>query len=54
MARSRVPDEIRRLDPERDCQRIVLLSARCDFPFDMTRALEFALFRTDCVPNART
>jgi hypothetical protein len=51
MARSRVLDEIRGLDPERDHQRIILLSARVDFPFDTTRALEFALFRTYCVPS---
>jgi hypothetical protein len=42
--------EIRQLDPERDHQRIVFLSCRVDFPFDTTRALEFALFRTFCVP----
>jgi hypothetical protein len=44
-------DQIRQLDPERDHQRIVFLSTRCDFPFDTTRALEFALFRTYCVPR---
>jgi hypothetical protein len=48
---SAVLAEIRRLDPERDHQRIVLLSTRCDFPFDTTRALEFALFRSFCVPS---
>jgi hypothetical protein len=51
MPHSAVLDEIRRLDPERDHQRIVLLSTRYDFPFDTTRALEFALFRTFCVPS---
>ena len=44
-------DEIRRLDPERDHQRIVLLSTCYEFPWDTTRALEFALFRTFCVPS---
>jgi hypothetical protein len=39
------------LDPERDHQRIVFLSSCYDFPFDTTRALEFALFRTFCVPS---
>jgi len=34
----------------RDHQRIVFLSARVDFPFDTTRALEVALFRTFGVP----
>jgi hypothetical protein len=42
---------IRRLDPEKDHQRIVFLSTCYDFPFDTTRALEFALFRTFCVPS---
>ena len=46
-----VLDEIRRLDPERDHQRIVFLSTRVDFPFDTTRALELALFRTFGVPS---
>jgi hypothetical protein len=44
-------DRIRALDPEKDHQRIVLLNTRCEFPFDTTRALEFALFRTYCVPS---
>jgi hypothetical protein len=48
---SRVLDEIRRLDPVVDHQRIVFLSTRVDFPFDTTRALELALFRTFGVPS---
>ena len=51
MFRSRVLDEIGRLDPVRDHQRIVFLSTRVDFPFDTTRALELALFRTFGVPS---
>ncbi|MCB1490822.1 MAG: DUF2236 domain-containing protein [Rhodobiaceae bacterium] len=51
MARSAALDEILTLDPIRDNERIVYLSAACDFPFDMTRALELALFRTYCVPS---
>jgi hypothetical protein len=43
-------EQIRALDPVRDHQRIVFLSTRFDFPFDTTRSLEFALFRTFCVP----
>jgi ER-bound oxygenase mpaB/B'/Rubber oxygenase, catalytic domain len=43
--------EILTLDPVRDHQRITFLTCRCDFPFDTTRALEFALFRTFCVPS---
>jgi len=50
-SRYRILEEIRRLDPERDHQRIVFLSSCHDFPFDTTRALEFALFRTYCVPS---
>jgi hypothetical protein len=44
-------DEIRGLDPERDHQRVVSLSTCFEFPWDTTRALEFALFRTYCVPS---
>lgn len=50
-SRLRILDEIRRLDPARDHQRIIFLSARYDFSFDTTRSLEFALFRTYCVPS---
>jgi hypothetical protein len=49
--RSRVLDEILKLDPERDHQRIAYLSICYDFPWDTTRSLEFALFRTYCVPR---
>jgi hypothetical protein len=51
MFTSRVLDEIERLDAVKDHQRIVLLSTRVDFPFDTTRALELALFRTFGVPS---
>src|SRR2546423_6806398 len=43
--------QIENLDPIADCQRIVRLSTRVDFPFDTTRALELALFRTFAVPG---
>jgi hypothetical protein len=49
--RSKVLRRIESLDPGRDHQRIVFLSCRVDFPWDTTRALEFALFRTFCVPT---
>jgi hypothetical protein len=49
--RSRVLEEIGGLDPVRDHQRIAFLSTRVDFPFDTTRALELALFRTFGVPS---
>ena len=47
-------EQIRRLDPLREHQKIVFLSMRLDFPFDTTRALELALFRTYCVPSIST
>lgn len=49
--RSPILAEIATLDPVVDHQRIVLLSCRQDFPFDTTRALELALFRTFAVPS---
>jgi hypothetical protein len=49
--KSRVLEEILRLYPERDHQRISYLSTCYDFPWDTTRALEIALFRTYCVPR---
>lgn len=42
---------IERLDPETDHQRIYRLSIGYEFPWDYQRALEFALFRTYCVPS---
>ncbi len=39
------------LDPQRDHAHIVHLLACYEFPFDMTRSLEFALFRTFCAPR---
>ena len=43
--------EIKRLDPVRDHVRIVFLDACYEFPFDTTRALELAFFRTFAVPS---
>jgi hypothetical protein len=43
--------EIRRLDPVRDAERIVYLDACFEFPFDVTRSLELAFFRTFAVPS---
>jgi hypothetical protein len=43
--------EIRRLDPERDAQRIVYLDSNAEFPWDTERALELAFFRTYAVPS---
>lgn len=43
--------EIATLEPEKDFERIAfLLTCHC-FPWDMERALEFALFRTFAVPS---
>lgn len=49
--RLNVEREIARLDPEKDCQRIAFLTSYLEFPWDMTRALELALFRTFAVPS---
>jgi ER-bound oxygenase mpaB/B'/Rubber oxygenase, catalytic domain len=44
-------EEIQRLDPERDCRRIVFIDTFHEFPFDTTRALELAFFKTFAVPS---
>ena len=49
--RHRALEEILATDPVRDHQRIVHLSSAYEFPFDLTRSLEFALFRTFAVPS---
>lgn len=41
---------IRRMDPERDASEIYRLTAAYEFPWDLTRALELALYRTYAVP----
>ena len=51
MPRPSILDRIRTLDPERDHQGIVHLCACYEFPFDMVRSLEVALFRTYCAPR---
>jgi hypothetical protein len=43
--------EIRRLDPVADHGRIVYLDTCFEFPWDTTRSLELALFRTFAVPS---
>jgi hypothetical protein len=43
--------KIQALDPERDDQEIVRLVFLQEFPWDGTRALELALFRTYAVPS---
>lgn len=51
MQRQTILEQIQALDTERDHERIVFLSTCYEFPFDTTRSLEFALFRTFCVPR---
>jgi ER-bound oxygenase mpaB/B'/Rubber oxygenase, catalytic domain len=51
MATASVLEQVQLLDPKRDHQRIVFLSKCYDFSFDTVRALEFALYRTYCVPS---
>ncbi|MFE0100561.1 oxygenase MpaB family protein [Streptomyces sp. NPDC059009] len=43
--------QIRRLDPEKDFLTIYRLSAAYEFPWDFTRSLELALYRTYAVPS---
>ena len=45
-SRTSIRDFIQTLDPVADHQQICFLSTCYDFPWDYTRALEFALFRT--------
>lgn len=46
-----IEDEINRLDPVPDHQRIVHLLTCYEFPFDMVRSLELALFHTYASPS---
>jgi hypothetical protein len=41
-----IRQEISQLDAQADCQRIVYLLTCYEFPFDITRSLELALFHT--------
>ncbi len=42
---------ISELDPSRDYEEIYRLHATIEFPWDIARALEMALYRTYCVPS---
>ncbi|WP_416985493.1 oxygenase MpaB family protein [Streptomyces sp. T028] len=44
-------EQIRRMDPCRDAHEIYRLTAAYEFPWDFTRALEIALYRTYAVPS---
>jgi mpaB/rubber oxygenase-like protein len=46
--------EIRRLDPLKDHQRIAFLTSLHEFPWDTTRSLELALFRAFAVAKGTT
>lgn len=43
--------ELGQLHPEHDAERIAYLIACFEFPWDTTRSLEIALFRTFCAPE---
>jgi hypothetical protein len=51
MPRHKALDEILSLDPQKDHLRIVYLMVCYEFPFDLVRSGEFALFRTYAVPS---
>ena len=51
MARFRRAQQIAGLDPDRDRIDIVRLMVQYEFPWDMQRSLELALFRTFAVPT---
>ena len=44
-------ESLRHLDPEVDYEVIYATTALREFPWDITRALELALYRTFCVPS---
>ena len=51
MVKRLVLDQILKLDPQVDHAGIVHLDSCYEFPFDFTRADEFALYRTYAVPS---
>ncbi|MFE1439876.1 oxygenase MpaB family protein [Streptomyces sp. NPDC058739] len=44
-------EQIRRMDPYKEASEIYRLSSAYEFPWDYTRALELALYRTYAVPS---
>jgi hypothetical protein len=44
-------ERIRRMDPEKEASEIYRLTSAYEFPWDVTRALELALYRTYAVPS---
>jgi hypothetical protein len=51
MAGRGVVEEIARLDPERDFERISFLSTNHDFPWDVEQSLSLAFFKTYGIPT---
>src|ERR1700716_1355753 len=51
MAGRGVVEEIERLDPERDYERISFLSTNHDFPWDVEQSLSLAFFKTYGIPT---
>jgi len=51
MPRHKILDRILSLDPQKDHLEIVYLDNCYEFPFEITRGVEFALFRTFAVPS---
>jgi hypothetical protein len=51
MAKRGVVEEIARLDPERDFERISFLSSNHDFPWDVEQSLSLAFFKTYGIPS---
>lgn len=51
MGRYDLLKKIQQLDPERDFLQIYRITATYEFPWDLTRALELALYRTYAVPS---
>src|SRR4051794_4723936 len=51
MPKHKILDEILTLDPVKDHHKIMFYDLCYEFPFDIARALEFALFRTYAVPS---
>jgi hypothetical protein len=54
VSRTAVLEEIQRLDPVTDHQRIAFLTSLHEFPWDTTRSLELALFRAFAVAKGTT
>ncbi len=51
MGRYNILRRIQQLDPQKDHTEIYQLMSGFDFPWDQTRALEIALYRTYCIPT---